>query len=165
MSLQTRLPRYSTCRRILHGACCVFVGRPPRLGTECRSRLSRARLLFFRRPPSPCGSTAFPTLDQFRYSITGRSLRRRLLVRWARNGSALLSLRSFRVHREKATGSVTELCSRNAGRVRDENVAEACRPSRAIHGDTTPTTAITPAAMSGVRGIVDLSRAIIEDGD
>jgi alkylated DNA repair dioxygenase AlkB len=64
-------------------------------------------------PSAPCGSTAFPRSMSFVIqSPCGRSLQRRLLVRRARNGSALLSLRSFRLHREKATGSVTELCSR-----------------------------------------------------
>ena len=84
-----------------------------RLGTECRLRLSRARLIFFRGPPAPCGSTAFPRSITFVIqSPCGRSLQRLLLERRARNGSVLLGLRSFRLHREKATGSVTELRSR-----------------------------------------------------
>src|ERR1700733_13157617 len=53
--------RSSACR-CLPRASCVFAGRPVRLGTERRSRSSHARLVFFRGPPPPCGSTAFPRL-------------------------------------------------------------------------------------------------------
>ena len=48
----------------------------------------------------------------------------------------------------------------------DENVTRSpSSPRRAIHGHTTPITAIATSAMIRVRGIVDLSRTIIEDGD
>jgi hypothetical protein len=47
---------------------------PPRLGTECRSRLSRARLIFFRGPARTVWEHSIPALDQLRYSITLRTL-------------------------------------------------------------------------------------------
>jgi hypothetical protein len=99
---------------LLARAFCVFARRPARLGTERRSRSSHARFIFFRGPPAPRGSTAFPRSIIFVIqSPCGRSLQRLLLERRARNGSVLLGLRSFRLHREKATGSATELRARD----------------------------------------------------
>jgi hypothetical protein len=55
---------------------------------------------------------SIPALDELRYSITLRTLVAKAPSgEEARNGSALLILRSFHLHRETATGSVTELCS------------------------------------------------------
>jgi hypothetical protein len=60
------------------------------LGTKCRSRLSRAQLIFFRGPPALCGGTAFPCSMSF-VTITLRTLvAKAVLVRRAHNGSALI---------------------------------------------------------------------------
>jgi hypothetical protein len=118
-----------SARCCLHRACCVFAGRPLRLGPECRSRSSRARLIFFRRPRAPYGAQHSRARSA---SLFNHLADARCEGAFWRGAHVTAPPCSFRLHREKSHRVSDRPVLTKTLSCRTKCHAEACRPVRSM---------------------------------